>query len=193
MNLRAGPARTSFAHLPEVVFSAETQDSLGPGAYLLPVALGFFVSRDLFISTKNGEPQTFRFEVQFVYQKVPSEKDRLLLEIVAEREIPQHFKECVVPGSAADLIQVIMLASGTYTLLRRCSALIVAGFETEKYVFKLIHAGICEQQRRIVGRQKRRTSHWSVAASSKIIEKLLSDFVSSHNGCLHRQILKPEL
>lgn len=36
--------------------------------------------------------------------------DRLFLEIVAEREIAQHFKEGMVPRSIADIVEIVMLA-----------------------------------------------------------------------------------
>jgi hypothetical protein len=36
--------------------------------------------------------------------------DRLVLEIVAEREIAEHLEEGVVPGGVADIVEIVMLA-----------------------------------------------------------------------------------
>ena len=48
----------------------------------------------------------------------------ILLEIVAEREVPEHFEEGVMTGGVADVVEVIVLAAGADALLRRCGALI---------------------------------------------------------------------
>ena len=43
--------------------------------------------------------------------------DRLILEIVAEREIPQHFEEGVVARGVADIVEVVVLAAGADAFL----------------------------------------------------------------------------
>jgi hypothetical protein len=40
------------------------------------------------------------------------------LEVVAEAEITQHFKKCVVPGGVADVLQIVVLAARAHASLR---------------------------------------------------------------------------
>src|SRR3546814_15670829 len=49
----------------------------------------------------------------------PGMVDRLFLEIVAEREIPQHFKEGMVPRGKADIVEVVVFATRAHAFLRR--------------------------------------------------------------------------
>ena len=43
--------------------------------------------------------------------------DRLFLEIVAEAEIPQHLEERMVPGGVADIVEIVVLATGADAFL----------------------------------------------------------------------------
>ena len=43
--------------------------------------------------------------------------NRLLFEIIAEREIAQHFEERMMACGVADIVEVIMLAAGAHALL----------------------------------------------------------------------------
>src|SRR6185436_141765 len=99
MDLGARATRTGLAHLPEVVLTAKPQNSLRTRAHLLPVALGFFVGRDFFVSAKDREPQALRLETKFVYQQIPREVNCFLLEVIAEREITEHLEECMMTSS----------------------------------------------------------------------------------------------
>ena len=56
--------------------------------------------------------------------------DRLLLEIVAEGEIPEHFEKRVMARGIADIIQIIMLAAGANAFLAGSSRRIRAFFCT---------------------------------------------------------------
>src|SRR5258708_2063627 len=90
----------------------------------------------------------------------------------------------MMPGGAAYLVEVVVFAARAHALLRRSRAFVVARFEAEEYVFELVHSGIRKQQRWVVRRQQRRASHHAVSALGKVVEKLLSNFVSSHNSHL---------
>jgi len=52
----------------------------------------------------------------------------------------------MVTSGITDVFQIVMLATGAHTFLRRYRARISALFNTEKAVLELIHAGIGEQQ-----------------------------------------------
>jgi hypothetical protein len=62
----------------------------------------------------------------------------------------------MVVGIAADLIQVIMLAGNTHTLLRVCGARIFALPLPEENILKLVHPGVREKEGLIAYREERR-------------------------------------
>src|SRR5690606_773335 len=80
----------------------------------------------------------------------PGVMNRITLEIIAEAEVPQHFKERVVTGGITDIFQVIVLATGPDTLLGGCAAGIRTLFQTQKAVLELVHPRIGKQQGGIV-------------------------------------------
>src|SRR5260370_40373670 len=87
--------------------------------------------------------------------KVAGELDRGVLEVVAKREIPEHLEKGVMPGGMADVLEVVVLAACTHALLRGGSALIGPLLQSGEDVLELDHAGIGEQQCRIVARDER--------------------------------------
>jgi len=85
----------------------------------------------------------------------------------------------VAPG-VAHVLQVVVLTARAYAFLRRGGARVVALFEAQESILKLVHAGVGEQQRRVVGRNQRGTAHHAVAARGEEIEEALSDLVTCH-------------
>ena len=81
--------------------------------------------------------------------------DGLFFEIITEAEIAQHFKKGMMPCRIADIFQVVMLAACTHTALAGRRPYIFALFTSKEHVLKLHHAGIGEQQGRIVARNQR--------------------------------------
>src|SRR6185436_10135064 len=122
VNFTAWTTWSSLTHLPEVVFASKPQDTLARRAHLLPKTLGIFVGRDFRVAFINGEPQSRRIEFQNVDQQLPGILDRVFLEIISKRKIAEHLEERVMPGSFSNLVQVVVLAAGAHTLLRRGSA-----------------------------------------------------------------------
>ena len=84
----------------------------------------------------------------------PGELNRLRLEVIAEGEIAQHFKKSMMPGGIADILQIVMLATGAHRFLGRGGALVGPMFGAGKDVFELHHARIGEHQSRIVTRHQ---------------------------------------
>ncbi len=110
VHLGAGPAGAGVPHRPEVVLLAQPEDPVG-GQELLPeVERLVVVGEDGGLEPVLGEPEVLG-------QELPAEPDRVLLEVVAEGEVAQHLEEGVVPGGAADVLQVIVLAAGPHALL----------------------------------------------------------------------------
>ena len=67
----------------------------------------------------DGDPQPVRCDAEIVRtgDKLPGERDRFALEVVAEGEVAQHFEEGMVPLGVADLLEVVVLAAGANALL----------------------------------------------------------------------------
>src|SRR4029079_195306 len=85
---RARPARPVVAHRPEIVLGRDSDDpALGKPRYLPPQ-----VER-LVVGVIDGRGQAVGVESPLLRQQLPRELDRAILEIIAEREIPEHFEE----------------------------------------------------------------------------------------------------
>ena len=64
-----------------------------------------------------------------------------------------------------------MLAARPDALLRAGRTRVVPFFAADEHVLELVHAGVGEQERRIVGRYERRTGHDAVTVSFKMFEE----------------------
>ena len=108
-------ARTAWprvTHRPEVIVRRDTDDALfGKARNLAPQ-----VER-LIICVINRGRQARWIKAPFLGQQCPRMGNRLLFEIIAEREVAEHFKECVVARRVADIVQIIMLAARTHAFL----------------------------------------------------------------------------
>uniref|UniRef100_A0A2M4DCU6 Putative secreted protein n=1 Tax=Anopheles darlingi TaxID=43151 RepID=A0A2M4DCU6_ANODA len=91
----------------------------------------------------------------------------------------------------ADVIQIVVLATGADALLRvgcpNPTCHLTARIDrTEEDRFELIHAGVREQQCRIVQRNHRRRVHVQVLLLREKIEENLPDLRGSQRG-VHRR------
>ena len=119
-NLSTRTARTSIGHLPEVVrrvactlVVADTDNALdGHTDLVLPNAVGFVVF------LVNGDPKLFFWQTVNLSQQSPGKSNGITLEVVAETEVAQHFKERVVTCRIAHVFEVVMLAARTNATLR---------------------------------------------------------------------------
>ena len=149
-NLGARAARTGRAHAPEIVIGGNADDPVVRDACDLLPDRGRLV-----IGMIDRDQQLVLVQAEIAGQQLPRKCDGLILEIIAETEIPKHFKERVMTGGITDIVQVVVLAPGTDTFLRRCRTVVVAGFNAGEQVLELHHAGIREHQCRIVSRHQR--------------------------------------
>ena len=76
----------------------------------------------------------------FLGHQLPSPFNGIGFEIVAKREIAEHFKKCVMAGSIAHIIKIIMLAASADAFLRGGGARVGAFFGSGKYVLELHNA-----------------------------------------------------
>ena len=88
-------------------------------------------------------------------EKFPGVADGFALEVVAEREVPEHFEERVMTSGVADVVEVVVLAARADALLRGRGAGIGTLVETEEDVLELVHPGVREEKRRVVARHHR--------------------------------------
>ena len=86
----------------------------------------------------------------------------------------------MMPGSVAHILQIIVLAAGPYTFLGCGGPDIRPFLFTEEGAFKLNHAGIGEQQRRVVLRHQRGAAYDTMHMFLEIVQKALADLVASH-------------
>ena len=176
-DLRARTAGTGVPHGPEIVRGADADDPVvGEAGDLLPQAEGLVV-----IGIDRDQELVLR-QAELLVHKGPGVVDGLLLEIVPEREVPQHLEEGVVPGRVAHIVQVVVLATGPDAFLRARGPDIGAGLGPGEDVLERDHAGVHEQKRRIVLRHQGCGRHDGMTASGKVVEEGGPDFVQARHG-----------
>ena len=182
----ARTARTGIAHRPEVVGSVrrtlvvtDAHHALCRDAdFLSPDVIG------LIVGGVDGDPELFLGQIQpFVAgQELPGVSNGIALEIVAEAEVTQHLEKRVVTRGVADVLQIVVLAAGTHTLLAGGSAGIGALFQAEETVLELVHPRVGEQQGRIIRRNQRTGGHTGVPLLFEEAEEGFTDFCAFHSG-----------
>ena len=113
VDLAARPAGPGLAHRPEVVGLVEPVDPGGGDADLLLPDRGGLV-----VLAEHRHRELARVEAEVLGQELPGEADRVLLEVVAEREVAEHLEEGLVAKAPADLFEVVVLAGDAQALLR---------------------------------------------------------------------------
>ena len=183
MNLAARTARSGIAHLPEIILRAEFVDPIFGDALSQPQVVGFAIALYTVFALEDGQVQlVFRnAEPLGRSNQLPRVGDGVLLEIVAEGEVPQHLEEGVVAIGKANVFQIVMLAARADAFLRRGGLVVVAFFQAEEDVLELVHARVGEQQRGIVLRDERRGMHLAVPLLDKVVQKPAANF----RACQH--------
>ena len=171
VDLRAGAAGAG-AVLPEVVLLAEAEDALGRDAdVVLPDGGGFIVVHiDRRVQAVRIQAHPLRGSQEF-----PAPGDGFLLEIITEGEVAQHLKEGAVTGRLADVFDVAgadALLAGADPVPRRLLFSLEPGLHRR-------HAGVDEQQARVILGNQREARQAQVALGFKEAEKHLSQFVQS--------------
>src|SRR5262249_16894338 len=116
-DFRARPARACIAHGPEIIAGGDADDLVvAEPCDLFPKRGG------LVVIVIDSDAELILGEAEFLGDQGPGIVDRLFLEIIAERKISEHFEECVVARSIADIVEVIVLAAGADALLARRGA-----------------------------------------------------------------------
>ena len=106
-------------------------------------------------------------------QKLPSPRNRLVLEVIAKREVAQHFKEGAVTCGVTNALKV------------RCTNALLAGgntvtgrnFLTGKELFHRSHARVDQEQGFVINRNERIRGKTQVALGFKESQILFSQIV----------------
>ena len=175
VHLGAGSAGAGIAHGPEIVLLPQSEDAVvAEAGDPLPQPVGLVVVRE----HRRLEPVLGQAEVGG--QEFPGEGDRVVLEIVAEGEVAQHLEEGVMTGSAADVLEIVVLAPRPDTLLGGDRALIGALLLAEEDALELHHPRVGEEEGGILGGHERRRAHHGMPVAREIVEKLLAKLGSGH-------------
>ena len=113
-DFRARAAGSDVPHRPEIVAGGDADDALVRQAGdRLPQTEG------LVVVVIDGDGEAVLGQAEVAGQQAPGVLDRVVLEIVAKREVAEHFEERVVAGRIADVVEVVVLATGAHAFLRR--------------------------------------------------------------------------
>ena len=171
IDLRAGAARAG-AVLPEVIVLAEAGDAALRDADLVAPDVERLVV--LFI---HGRVQPLWVEADPVRarQKLPRPGDGFMLEVVAEGEVAEHLKIRAVARGLADVFNVAgadALLAGADAVARRLLIALEVGLHRR-------HAGVDEQQARIILRDEREARQAQVPLRLEKAQEHLAQFIQT--------------
>lgn len=170
-------ARTGLSHRPEIVRGRDAYDPVFGQTRDFPPE-----PESLVIFGKDGDEEALLVEAVLLGDKVPRKLDGHILEIVAKRKIAEHFKEGVMPGRIADIVEIVMLSACPHALLGCHRARERQCLHPGEDVLELHHACVGEHQRGIVARHKRARRHMFVAVLPEKIDESPADIVEgAHN------------
>ena len=145
MQFRAGPGRSfGTGRPPPVVFVAEFVDALGRNAERLPDF------RRIVVSVMNRRVEALFFQTEYCRDELQGEFYCALFEVVANAEVAEHLEHREV-CRVANLLDV----DGAKRFLRRGKPWVRRLCLTSEVGLKLVHACVCQQQRRIAHRNER--------------------------------------
>ena len=180
-DLRTRPARSGIAHPPEIVRAGDPDDPvIAETGHLAPDPHRLVVFRVY------GHHQAVLGEGKILGDQLPGIRDRLLLEVVAKTEIPQHLEKRVMPRGVADIVEVVVLAAGAHAFLRRRGTHVVPLLLAGEHVLELHHARVGEHQRGIIARHQRRALDHAVFIAGEVVEEGGADVVAAGHGTLAR-------
>src|SRR5436190_19598255 len=129
----------------------------------------------------DGDANFGRIQRELARDERPCKRDRISLEVIAEREVAEHLEKRMVACGMAHLLEIVMLAAGTHAFLRSRSAASESWLlQAQKYFLELDHSRVGEQQRRIITRHERGAWPNGVTRASEIIEETKSDLSGLH-------------
>src|SRR5688572_6548936 len=181
-DLGARAAGPGVAHRPEVRLLVHAREALRVDPDRVDPELGRLV-----VVLEDRDPELLRRDLQRAGDEVPGELDCIRLEVVAEAEVAEHLEESVVARGVADVLEVVVLAARAHAALRARRPPVAALVLAEEDVLELDHAGIREQERRVVARHERRRRHHRMAARAEELQERRPELAARHARCLLRR------
>ena len=167
----AGTAGARFSHGPEVVGLVLPEH---------PVRRQPHVSSPdperVIVLPEDGDPEPGCIESVHPRHELPGHGNRFGLEVVPEGKIAQHLEERVVPGRPPHLLQIVVLAGDPEALLGRAGAPVAPLLPSQEDLLELVHPGVGEQERGIVGGNQGRARHHLVPPVLEKAEECPADF-----------------
>ena len=154
--------------LPEVVLLAEAENTLGRDAHFLVPDL-----ERLVIIFVDGRVQPVLVQTDHLGQELPAPCNGLVLEVIAEGEVAQHLEIGAVAGGLADILDV----AGTDALLAGADPVTGRLHLTLEIGLHWRHAGIDEQQRRIILGDQRKAGQAQVTLAFKERKEHFAQFI----------------
>ena len=145
IDLGAGTAGTASV-LPEVILLAHTNDALSGNADLLVPDL-----ERLIVLLVDGGIETVSGDLESLCEELPAPLDSLVLEVIAEGEVTEHFEERTVTCSFTYVVNVTC----SDTLLASADTVTGGLFLTGKELLHRSHTGVDEEEGFIVYGDKR--------------------------------------
>ena len=146
VNLGARTARTC-AVLPEVILLAEAYHMVGLNAdNLRPNIVSLVV---LFV---NAYIKLFGVHFHNLCTEFPRPRNNLFFEVIAEREVTEHFKESAVSCRLADVFNI----GCTNTFLTGCNSFSRRGDFAREILFHRCHSRVDKKQALVIVRDKRK-------------------------------------
>ncbi|KAI7360092.1 Alanine--tRNA [Hortaea werneckii] len=120
VNFRARTTGTLVAHFPEVVLHVTGEDVIFGNANTFPELLGLEIGLQTCIgfTFEVSDIQSVRLQAEDFRQEFPGIGNGFFLEVISKRPVTQHLEEGVMIGVFADIVEVIVLATSTDTLLK---------------------------------------------------------------------------
>ena len=159
VELGAGTARPRVpGRSPEVFGARKRDDPLARHALAQPPGDRDLVlaEAELRVAGEDRRPQAFGVELHVLGDELPGEVDRTVLEVVAEREVPEHLEHRRMARRQPDLVEVGVLAARAQDLLdgreaRRGRVLLAGEVRLQR-----LHPGRDEERRGVLGRRDQR-------------------------------------
>src|SRR5581483_10033796 len=191
-DLRALPAGAGLAGLPEVVL-AEPDDSLRRDALTGPrrdrdLVLAETEQRVAFMDRR---PQALGLEAEHLGDPIPGEVDRLVLVVVAEREVAHHLEEGARAVVAADVFEIGVLPARTEARLHADDAVRRRLLGAQEVRLELLHPGADEERRLVVRRWNKRMP--GNAEMTALLVEALERLAQLGRGHRHRDRLREPL
>ena len=158
VDLRAAAAGTGVAHLPEVLGQPELGDARRRARAASRAACASSSRGMPRVALEDGREEPVGRQVPHVVSSSHANGIASLLEVVAKGEVAEHLEERVMAQRRADVVEVVVLAADAHALLRGGRARVGALLAAEEHVLELVHAGVREEQRRIVVRARAASS-----------------------------------